>query len=218
MWDGTARIDEVVRALDDQVRAGKVLHVGFSDTPAWVIARALTLAEVRGWAAPTAVQAAWSLLYRGIEDDLLPMAAALDLAVTPWGLLEGGELSGKHLTGPVDGARSRDIDARTRDALTVVQQIAEEVKAQPAQVAIVYVLHRAEGAVVVPILGARTRAQLESNLGALDVALADDQLERLDRASGYRRRFPRSFLESDHVRGLIFGDTFDAIDVHRRAS
>jgi aryl-alcohol dehydrogenase-like predicted oxidoreductase len=218
MWDGTTRIDEIVRALDDQVTAGKVLHLGFSDAPAWVVARAVTLAEQRGWAVPTAVQAPWSLLDRGIEDDVIPMAAALDLAVTPWGLLEGGELSGKHAAGPVDGARSRDIDARTRDALAVLQEVADEAKAEPAQVAIAYVRQRADAAVVVPILGARSRAQLDTNLGALDVTLDDEQLQRLDRASGYRRRFPRSFLESEHVRGLVFGETFTAIDVHRRAS
>ena len=97
MWDGMTPVEEVVRALDDLVRAGKVLYVGASDTPAWAVARAVTLAELRGWAAFCGLQLPWSLADRSVERELLPLAAALDLAVTPWGVLESGELTGKYL-------------------------------------------------------------------------------------------------------------------------
>ena len=82
IWDFFTPIEEVMRALDDQVRAGKVLYVGISDTPAWIIARANTLAEQRGWTPFTAVQAQYSLIERTAERDLVPMARALDLALS----------------------------------------------------------------------------------------------------------------------------------------
>src|SRR5919197_5193320 len=94
MWDGMTPVEEVLRALDDQVRAGKVLHVGISDTPAWVVGRAVTMAELRGWTPFCAVQGAYSLAEREAERDLLPMCAALGLTFTAWGVLGGGVLTG----------------------------------------------------------------------------------------------------------------------------
>ena len=101
--------------------------------------------------------------------------------------------------GPKTNAMAREIVA-----------VAEEVGATPAQVAIAWV--RAQPWRIVPIVGARTAAQLRENLGALDVELATAQLERLDAAGDFRTGFPREFLESEHVRGLIFGDTFELIE------
>ena len=90
MWDGMTPVAEVVRALDDLVSSGKVLHVGISDTPAWVVSQAVTLAELRGWSPFVALQAPYSLADRDVERELLPMAQALGLTFTPWGMLEGG--------------------------------------------------------------------------------------------------------------------------------
>ena len=92
--------------------------------------------------------------------------------------------------------------------------VAEDLGATPAQVAIAWV--RSQPWHLVPILGARSEAQLRDNLGALEIELSDEQVERLDRAGDFRLGFPREFLESDHVRGLIVGDTFDLIDDPRR--
>jgi aryl-alcohol dehydrogenase-like predicted oxidoreductase len=219
MWDGMTPVEEVVRALDDLVRAGKVLYVGVSDTPAWVVARAVTLAELRGWAPFTGLQVPWSLADRAVERELLPMAAALDLAVTPWGLLEGGELTGKYLSALDGPARSRpeDVSRRVNELAAEVVAVAEELGRPAAQVAINWVRQQDFGCPVVPILGARSAGQLRDDLGCLGFALAPEQLARLEAASGFRLGFPRSFLESDHVRGLIFGTTFDRIAGHRRA-
>ena len=95
-WDFTTGFDEVMRALDDLVRAGKVLYIGISDTPAWIASQANMLADLRGWTPFTALQIEYSLIQRTVERDLLPMARALDLAVTPWGILGGGMLTGKY--------------------------------------------------------------------------------------------------------------------------
>src|SRR5690606_34487126 len=101
------------RGLDDLVSSGKILYIGISDTPAWVVARANMLAELRGWAQFVALQVPYSLLRRDAERELLPMARSLDLAVTPWGLLHGGVLTGKYLNGkPSESTRlgNRELD------------------------------------------------------------------------------------------------------------
>ena len=98
-WDFTTPTSEVMRALDDMVRAGKVLHVGISDTPAWVVSRANTLAELRGWSPFVALQLRYSLIDRTAERDLIPMARAMDMAITPWSILGAGTLTGKYSRG-----------------------------------------------------------------------------------------------------------------------
>jgi aryl-alcohol dehydrogenase-like predicted oxidoreductase len=227
MWDGMTPVEEVVRSLDDLVRAGKVLYVGVSDTPAWAVARAVTLAELRGWTAFCGLQVPWSLADRGVEREHLPLAAALDLAVTPWGVLESGELTGKYLataqpaggaavdpaSGPGRPTRSRpeEVSPRVNDLAREVMAVAAELGRSPAQVAIGWVRQQEFGCPVIPIVGARSAAQLADNLGCLDVRLTREQLDRLAAASAFQLGFPRSFLESDHVRGLIFGRTYERI-------
>jgi aryl-alcohol dehydrogenase-like predicted oxidoreductase len=210
MWDGTTPVEEVVRALDDLVASGKVLYVGISDTPAWVVSQAVTLAELRGWSRFVALQGPYSLADRDVERELLPMARALELTFTSWGMLEGGALTGKYLSDADEPRRYESAGPKTNAIASEVVAVAEEIGASPAQIAIAWV--RAQPWHTVPIVGARTDAQLRENLGALDLELSADQLGRLDAVSDFRTGFPRDFLESDHVRGLIFGDTFDLID------
>jgi aryl-alcohol dehydrogenase-like predicted oxidoreductase len=95
-WDFLVQPEEVMRALDDQVRAGKILHIGVSDTPAWIVSRAQTIAEMRGWTPFSALQIEYSLIERTPERDLMPMAKELGIAVTPWAPLAGGLLTGKY--------------------------------------------------------------------------------------------------------------------------
>jgi aryl-alcohol dehydrogenase-like predicted oxidoreductase len=210
MWDGMTPVQEVVRALDDLVSSGKVLYVGISDTPAWVVSRAITLAEQRGWTPFVAVQGPYSLLDRDVERELLPMARSLGLTFTPWGMLEGGALTGKYLADSSEPRRYDGVGPRANELAREVIAVADDLGASPAQVAIAWVL--AQPWHTVPIVGARSGAQLRENLGALEVELTAEHLERLATASGFSVGFPRDFLESDHVRGLIFGDTFDLID------
>ena len=207
MWDGMTPVEEIVRSLDDLVRAGKVLYVGVSDTPAWAVARAVTLAELRGWTAFCGLQVPWSLADRGVEREHLPLAAALGLAVTPWGVLESGELTGKYVTTAQPGG-SAALD-RAGGQGQPTRSRPDEVNRSPSQVAINWVRQQDFGCPVIPIVGARSAAQLADNLGCLDVRLKPAQLDRLAAASAFQLGFPRSFLESDHVRGLIFGRTYD---------
>ncbi|HEY3209670.1 MAG TPA: aldo/keto reductase [Actinomycetota bacterium] len=215
MWDGVTPVEEVLRAMDDMVRSGKVLYVGFSDTPAWVVAQAVTTAELRGWARPIAIQAPYSVLDRGVERDLLPMARANDLGVTVWGMLEGGTLTGKYRAtdgGPTryEGASEKELAAG--DAILALSQ---EIGRSPTQVAIDWIRARRDRAQIIPIIGARTVEQLDDALGCLEFELTDEQISRLDTVAPIDLGFPHSFLRSEHVRGLIFGDTFGQIENHR---
>jgi aryl-alcohol dehydrogenase-like predicted oxidoreductase len=212
MWDDTTPVEEVMRAFDVLVRSGKVLHVGFSDTPAWVVSRAVTIAELRGWPRPVAIQLPYSLADRSVERAELPMARSLGLGVTPWGLLEGGVLTGKY-NSPSDEPRRYGDDEQGEKELglaMLLHEVAHEVGASAAQVAINWV--RQQPGTMVPILGARRVDQLEDNLRCLEFELTDEQIARLTEASPISLGFPRSFLESSGVRRLIFGSTFDLID------
>ena len=223
IWDAFTPVEEVVCALDEQVRAGKVLYAGVSDTPAWIVSRAVTLAEERGLERFNALQVPYSLVERTVERDLLPMARALDLAVTTWAPLGGGLLTGRYGTGRAkpEGTRLAGIggqheeNATSRRNLTIadaVNAVAAERGVSATQVAIAWVLaQRRRRGVVIPIVGARTEPQLRDNLGALDIELSEDDLARLEETSRIEPGFPYDFGGAR----LAYGKTFDLIDDHR---
>jgi len=206
-------IEEAVRALDDQVRLGKVLHVGISDSPAWVVAQANTLAELRGWSPFVALQVPYSASGRDPERELIPMAAALGLAVVAWGVLEAGILTGK----PAEERRWPDdaVDETSARVLEAMGRVARERGCTPAQVAIAWVRQRPAPPVVIPLVAARREAQIVENLAAASLELSADELAAIDAAGTPRLGFPRSFLESSGVRELIYGRTYDRILARR---
>lgn len=213
-WGWGTPIEEVMRSLDDLVRSGKVLYVGVSDTPAWVIARANTLAELRGWTPFTALQVEWSLLERTVERELVPMAKQLGLGVTPWGPLAGGVLTGKYTKGDgSDTKRAAGNEARGRLSerslaiARVVDSVADEVGRSPAQVALAWV--RSKGAI--PIVGSRRAGQVVDTLKCVDLELQPEQLERLELASAIDHGFPTDFMRLAKTWGA-FGDTVPAVD------
>lgn len=215
MWDSTTPIEEVLRGFDDLVRSGKVLYVGISDSPAWVVSQANAIADLRGWSRFVALQVPYSLADRSVERESLPMARQLDLAVTPWGLLEGGALTGKYNKESSDPKRSESASETVMKLAETVMSVAKEVERTPSQVAINWVRQQQQRAQIIPIIGARNEAQIRDNLACLEFELSVEQLQRLEEASPIRLGFPRSFLESEGVRNLVFGETFDQLDNHR---
>jgi aryl-alcohol dehydrogenase-like predicted oxidoreductase len=217
--DWVTPIEEVMRALDDVVRAGKALYVGVSDMPAWQVARGNTIAELRGWSAFAGLQIEYSLLERTPERELLPMARALDIGVTAWGSLGGGVLTGKYksATEAEDSKRVQSNQGRTTAGKLAIAEevvkIAKEIDRPPSQVAINWV--RQQPGVVIPIVGARTAKQLGESLGALEFRLSAEHLARLDAVSAIQRGFPYDFLDSPQARILVRGDTWERLDVHR---
>ncbi|QRM55243.1 aldo/keto reductase [Sinorhizobium sp. BG8] len=192
MPDGVTPIDEIARGLDDLVRSGKILYSGLSDFPAWRVATAATLADLRGWAPISALQLEYSLVERTAERELLPMAAAFGLGTVGWSPLGGGLLTGKYRKGETGRAQGLGVvihgesDARKTATVDAVLAIAEEIGTAPGQVAIAWVLSKG----TLPILGPRTPAQLADNLAAIDVKLSEDQIARLDAASAIVLGFP----------------------------
>lgn len=217
-WDFMTPVEEVMRALDDLVRQGKVLYVGVSDTPAWIVSQANTLAELRGWMPFVGLQIRYSLIDRTAEADLLPMARAFDLGVTPWSVLGAGVLTGKYLKkSPPKEGRAKEGAAKDKRNLTIAKEVAavaDEIGCTSSQVAISWV--RQQPGVIVPLLGARNLSQLEDNLGALDITLEEEHLKRLDEASRTDLGFPHSFLAQDLIRDLIYGGTYEKTQNHRR--
>lgn len=214
-WDFTTPIDEVMRGLDDLVRQGKVLYIGISDTPAWVVSWANAVADLRGWTPFVGLQIQYSLIDRDPERDLLPMARTLDLGVTPWGILGSGVLTGKYNNNQsTEGRAARwgDIPERSLAIAREVGRVAEEIGCSSSQVAIAWV-HQQAG-VMVPLLGARTLNQLQDNLGALNVKLSDDHLARLDSVSKIELGFPHSFLTNDNILDMVTGGTYRLMDNH----
>jgi aryl-alcohol dehydrogenase-like predicted oxidoreductase len=221
-WDATTPVDEILRGLDDLITAGKVHYVGISDTPAWVVSQANVMAELRGWTRFVGLQIEYSLIQRSPERDLLPMARAHDMAVTPWGAIAGGALTGKYLrneTGRVPESSSRRSERSMQIAQAVVD-IAQECGFTPAQVAINWTRQQMLGErrlppVVIPIIGARTAEQLQDSLGCLNRTLPEEALARLQAVSAIEMGFPHEFLSADGVRNVIFGGTYAEIDNHR---
>jgi aryl-alcohol dehydrogenase-like predicted oxidoreductase len=207
MWDGATPVEEVLRAMDDLVRAGKVLYVGMSDIPAWQVSRMQAIAELRGWAPLAALQIPYNLIERTVERDLIPMAATMGLGVIGWSPLAGGVLTGKYsrsdlqpADGPEGGASSRKqvaagngfLTARGLDIAEVVTDIAAELGTTASRVALAWTL--LNPAITAPIVGARSLAQLEDNLGALQVELDPRHQARLDEMSGIELGFPHQAL------------------------
>lgn len=184
--DNVTPAEEIVRGFEDLARAGKILYAGLSNFPAWRLARAVTLAELTRAVPIAAAQFEHSLVHREPETDLFPASQALGLGVVTWSPLGGGMLTGKYRQGEKGRAEGfggkvfqpENSEQRTK-ILDTILAIAKEHGVNADQVAIAWA--GSHGAV--PMIGPRSVAQLASNLGALAIALSDEQIERLDAIS-----------------------------------
>jgi aryl-alcohol dehydrogenase-like predicted oxidoreductase len=196
-WDRVTPVDEVVRTLDDLVRAGKVRHIGFSDVPAWYASRAQTIAELRGLEPLALLQLEYSLVSRSLEREHLPLAAELGLSLVPWSPLASGFLTGKYrrVNGQITGS-GRVFDhkdsanptlakfanrERNWAILETLLAVADELGKPPAEVALAWVMQRPR--VTSVLISATRREQLELNLSAVDLQLPAEHAQRLTEAS-----------------------------------
>ncbi|TDD56158.1 aldo/keto reductase [Saccharopolyspora elongata] len=206
IWDRHTPVEETMRALDDAVRAGKILHIGVSDAPAWVVSRANTLAQWRDWTPFAGLQVPYNLLNRDIERELLPMAEAFGMSVTTWAPLAAGVLSGA-VGRRVDPAALTERDRAAADA---VRKVAGELGVRPAQVAIAWT--RSKSPAVLPIVGASSAEQIVENVGAADVVLPTEAVEELDAAVEFRLGFPGDFIAECEPSPFVFGDNATKVD------
>lgn len=213
-WDFTTAPDEVMRGLDDLVRDGKVLHVGISDAPAWVVAEANTIAILRGWTPFVGLQVRYSLLDRAAERDLLPMARHFGLAVAAWAPLGSGALTGRHTRSdePSGGAGSQPGgNDPTERIARELNAVADEMGASPAQVAAAWVRQR--GRNIIPIVGTGRLASLRNLLDGLELRIEGDHLHRLEDVSRIALGFPHDFLAMPAVRQGLYGPLEHQIDL-----
>ncbi|GIF75072.1 aldo/keto reductase [Asanoa siamensis] len=211
-WDRHTPIEETMQTLDDLVRAGKIRYVGFSNTPAWVTAQAQTMAQLRGWTPLIALQVEYSLLARTVEGELAPFARDQGLALTPWSPLRNGFLSGKYRRGTqvTDSARSAYVGGPSDADYAVIEAaaaIADELGTSVAAVSLAWL--RARPGTVVPLVGARRVAHLESNLDGLEVALGDDHLRTLDEVSAPDLDYPAPMHGAQQAMLQFAGATVD---------
>jgi aryl-alcohol dehydrogenase-like predicted oxidoreductase len=198
-WDKHTPIDETMAALHDLVRAGKVRYLGVSDTPAWKITQGQMLAEFRGWTPFIGLQIEYSLLERTVEGEQIPMARELGMGVTPWSPLKSGILSGRHTRENASSAQPNkrtwvagSLDEPTYKVLDELARIAKQLDTTVARVALAWVQGRP--GVSSTILGARTLAQLNDNLQAIDVKLTPEHVASLDALTTPTLDFPAQFL------------------------
>jgi len=212
VYDGITPIEELMRALDDAVRAGKVLYVGASDFPAWKVSQANTLATLRGWTPFVGLQIEYSLAERTVERDLIPMARDLGLGVTPWSPLAFGVLTGKYSKPSAGGEEKRlkEDDPFAKRYLTPrnlklgeeVVKIAQRIGKSPAQVALAWLVARP--GVTSTIIGARKISHLKDNIEALGVDLPADAGKQLDDASAVDMGFYNEFIGTKAVYDQLF--------------
>ncbi|MFF2525031.1 aldo/keto reductase [Streptomyces liangshanensis] len=217
VWDFTTPVEEILRGMDDLVRQGKVLYVAISNAPAWQVSRMQAIADLRGWSPLVALQIEYNLIERSGERDLMPMAREMGLGVVPYSPLAGGVLTGKYTrddlttTGAAaDGTRkdftlaTGGLTARSLDIAEVVKEVAAELGRSTAQVGLAWTLRNPD--VTSSLVGARTVAQLEDNLGALEVEFTPAQQARLDAAGAIDLGFPHDLLAGDRMRAVTQGN------------
>jgi aryl-alcohol dehydrogenase-like predicted oxidoreductase len=213
--DGVTPVEEIVRGFDDLARAGKILYGGLSDFPAWRVARAATIAELRGAAPIAGIQVEHSLVERTTEHELLPAGHALGLGVVAWSPLGGGMLTGKYRqgeTGRREGFSGNVFQAENSTQRTAILDtliaVAMEAGVTPGEIAIAWVAEKGS----LPIIGPRTLAQLESNLAAAKVTLSPAQIARLDQVSAMAPVFPYTVLDAPGTRQRYTGGKVEQFD------
>ena len=219
IWDRMTPVDEVMRAFDDLVRQGKVLYTGVSDAPAWWVAQANTMADLRGWTRFVGLQIEYSLVERTVERELVPMARALEVGVVAWSPLGGGLLTGKYHTGGAGASDGRFAagpiqefmrkGAQPDRIVAALQKIAAATGRSLAQVALAWLRYR--DVPVIPIIGARRLSQLKDNLDSLTLELDGRQVAELDEASAIDLGFPGGMYRMEMANMLAYGGMRDRI-------
>ena len=208
MWDPGTPLEETLHVLNHLVDSGKVRYLGASNYAGYQLQKAIDLSRRHGWEPFSCLQPLYNLLDRSIEWELLPVCQAEDVGVIPWSPLRGGWLSGKYhrgMTAPLPDTRIEEAEKRgwseswkvyanehTWQVVDALAAIGEETHKTPAQVALNWLLQKP--VVTAPIIGARTLAHFEDNLGATGWSLTPEQVDQLDRLSDLPLPYPYESL------------------------
>jgi aryl-alcohol dehydrogenase-like predicted oxidoreductase len=212
IWDGLTPTEEIMRGLHDLVSSGKVHYIGISDSPAWVVSQANTIAQFRGWSQFVGLQVEYSLIQRTVEPELLHVAQAYGMTVTPWAPLAGGALTGKYLKGDKGRlpATSIRLAERAENITKKVIEVAETLGVTPAQVAVNWTRQH-PGSSVVPIVGATKVTHVQDMLGATSFVLPNDIMHQLNEVSAIELPFPYKFYNEANVIDVTYAQTKEQI-------
>ena len=215
-WDYLTDEVQVIQQLEHIVASGKVLHIAISDTPAWLISRMNTIAELRGLTSFCAIQIQYNLVERTPERELIPMANSMGMTVMPWSPLAGGYLSGKYLQNnnePRRIAENHPLDANPKNIEIVKElvKLSNESGFTPSQIALSWLFNNPILKSNIPIIGARNINQLEENLKALEISLPQYVLDRLENVSAIELGFPHDFLKRERIQELVFGNYYQKL-------
>ncbi len=199
--DPKTPVEETIRALNDIVLTGKVRYVAVCNWPAWMVMKAIGIAEKHGWNKFIGLQYYFSVAGRDIEREILPLAADQNLAVMPWSPLAGGFLSGKYTreTEKIEGSRRSTFDfppvnkEKAYDIIDVITDIGKQHGVSAASVALAWV--RLQKGVTSTIIGAKNIDQLNDNVKSTTVELSADDLKRIDEVSALPKEYPGWMLE-----------------------
>lgn len=194
--DAKTSLEEILRSLNDIVESGKARYIAICNWPAWMVSKAQTIAQYRGWHKFVGLQYYYSAVSRDIEHELVPMAADLDLAIFPWSPLAGGFLSGKYTRAgeTAEGARRAAFDfppidkEKAYDLVEVMEEIAKSHDATVAQVALAWV--RQQPGVTSTIIGAKTLSQLQANIDSIHIKLSGENLGKINDVSPLPPLYP----------------------------
>lgn len=198
-YDPFTPIEQLMRSLDDLIKQGKILHIGISNAPTWMIAKANTLADLRGWTTFSGLQAEYSLIERSIEHEQVEMAKHFNMTLTPWSPLSSGILSGKYLKNAsdtdrrLDKATFRKISKRDLEISEKLEKIAGQLHTSMSVLALKWLMQK--GPNIIPIVGARNEKQLNENLKACELEIPQEYMEQLNEISAPADQYPGSFLE-----------------------
>ena len=221
MWDRTTPVEEIMRGFDDLVRSGKIIYPGISDTPAWTVAQANTMAQIRAWSPFVAYQLEYSLIQRTAEREMIPASKAFDMSVLAWSPLGSGLLTGKYNLPPTDTSQSKRLKEtslnyteRNLKIAQAVLEVAQESSFSATQVALAWM--RQKYPRTIPIIGARRAEQITESLGCLTIQLSEEQMKKLDDISAVEMGFPHDFLNRPSVKEASFGGLYENLINHRQ--
>lgn len=193
-WDFTTSIPELMQSLNDLVRAGKVLYLGISDTPAWIVSKANEYARNHGLRQFVVYQGRWSAAQRDMERDIIPMCHAEGMGLAPWGALGGGHFKSEEQRQSNEGRKMGGSEAHVQVS-KVLESVAKRKNTQITSVALAYVMHKSP--YVFPIVGGRKVDHLKGNIAALGLALSDEDIEEIEGAVPFDPGFPLNFLSQN---------------------
>ena len=201
-----------MKGLEDLVSRGLVHYIGISDTPAWIVSQANTMAELRGWNQFIGLQIEYSLIQRTVEAELLPMAKAYGMTLTPWAPLAGGALTGKYLKG--DKGRLVETSVRLGERATTITkkvvEVADRLGVSASQLAINWTRQHKNQSVI-PIVGVTKMTQVEDVLGCLNFEIPVDEMNELNEISKVELPFPHKFFNEPGVRDVLYGGMKDTM-------